>query len=343
MQRSPDSTVGAPPTIVVGLGGDASPEHVEAFADAGAGELFVGYVPAAWSSRFGSELSPNRRYRLGQQLTDIDALAAVVGAASARGLSVQLTLNEHALLDEQCDLVDALVREAVGAGVHGLILAALEYGPRFKERHPDLHLTASGDAPVYSVAALRLAVELGFDRVIFGRETSLDDMARMVAVGVPLGMTFEAFVLGEWCVYNGALCLTCHGYGHERDFCSSHTVRAVLDTGAREAGLDRPAETEATRRAALARVTGRMRPYMDGCALCALPRLAEIGVTHVKVPGRSFSALPAVRLVHEILSADELSPAACQATVADPAFCDGGNCRVEPHPILAAEDDEGRS
>jgi collagenase-like PrtC family protease len=308
--------------IVVGLPGSATPEIVERFVDAGADEFFVGYVPPAWWSRWGIEASPNRRFRAHSQFLDADTLAPVVAAARARGCPVMLTLNEHALVDQVADGLDALVDEAVQAGVTGVILATLELGPRLAARHPGLQLIASGEVPVYNRAAVRQAASFGFGRVIFARETSLDDMALLVA-GRPAGLTFEAFLLGEWCVYNGALCLTSHGYGSRHDFCASHTRRAVLDVGSRTAGLDRAARDGGGG----CTPDDPARAYRAACALCSLGRLRELGVDCVKLPGRSTNALGGVRLVRELLASPDLSPQAIRAHPAVAALCDPATCR----------------
>jgi collagenase-like PrtC family protease len=237
---------------------------------------------------------------------------------------VFLTLNEHALVDLTEALVDGLVAEAVEVGVSGVILATLELGPRLAARHPGLQLIASGEVPIYNRAAARQAARHGFGRVIFARETSLDDMALMVAERPP-GMTYEAFLLGEWCVYNGALCLTSHGYGSRQDFCASHTRRAVLDVGARTAGLDRPAREDGAPRGCAP--DDPAKAYRAACALCSLGRLRDLGVDYVKLPGRSTNALGAVRLVRALIAAPDLSPEAVRAHPAVAALCDPANCR----------------
>jgi len=314
--------------IVVGLPGDAEPRTVGELAESGADEFFVGYVPPGWWRRWGVEVSPNRRFRAGSQFLAPESLAAAVAAARALGRPVFLTLNEHALVPEQLPLADEAVATAVTAGVSGLILATPELGPRYSGRHPGLRLVASGEAPVYNRAALEQVARLGFERVILPREVALGEMDTLVACGGPLGLEFEAFLLGEWCVYNGALCLTCHGYGQDGDFCSSHTVRAVLDVRTRTAGLDRPGgATRTTVEPPEPTSDGRLASLRDACALCSLERMREAGVTHVKVPGRASDARHAVRLVRGLLDSGETSPAAVRRAVNDPGFCDGSHCR----------------
>ncbi len=316
--------------IVAGLGGQAGDEAVAALAGAGVDELFVGYVPEAWAERYGFEASPNRRYRSRIQIGAREQLARVVQAASTLGLLTHVALNEHLIAPEQLPLADEIAATALEVGAHGLILGSLPLAARYHRRHPDAHLVASGEAPVYNRAALELAARLGFSRIILPRETNLADLEALATPAADLGLELEAFLLGEWCAFNGALCLTCHGYGTARDFCSSHTARVVLDTASRTAAFERPVETEEARRADREAISPVMRPNTGGCNLCALARLRELGVRYVKVPGRSTEALETVRRVRALLDRGDLSPAACRAALDDPAYCNGSNCWLRP-------------
>lgn len=312
--------------IVAGLGGSGDLAAVDALAEAGADELFVGFVPDAWALRYGFETSPNRRYRAPGQVRSVETLARLVAAATARQLVTHVALNEHSLTPEQLPLADEIADAAVCSGARGLILGSLALGPRYRALHPQALLVASGEAPVYSAAAVRLAAQLGFDRVILPRETSLDDLAPIAATAHEVHVELEAFLLGEWCAYNGALCLTCHGYGTSRDFCSSHALRVVLDTSTRTASLERPRAEADALRAERERVSTAMRSNAGGCTLCALGAFEAQGVGYVKVPGRSTEALANVRKVRALLDAGDLSPAACRAAVDDPVYCNGPNC-----------------
>ncbi len=318
--------------IAVGLGAGATPATVAAFAEAGASEFFFGFVPEAWWSRYGLEASPNRRHRAENQFLSRDSLAPVLAAAREHGVATFLTLNEHVLDAQEGPLFDDIVSVAMELGAEGVVLSALEHGPRFRERFPSLRLIASGDAPVYNSGSLRLAARMGFERITFSRETDLADMEALTSIGAPLGLDFEAFLLGEWCVYNGALCFTCHGYGTDSDFCTAHSVRLVLDTGARQAGLDRPAEEPRARERAREAVRPELRAFLGGCNLCGLGDFFAAGVRTFKIPGRSVEAVEAVRLVRGLLDAGDLSPEACRRVIDDPGFCDGSNCRLD-HPV----------
>lgn len=305
--------------IVAGLGGDAGAEGVSRLAGAGADELFVGFVPPAWYARYGFEVSPNRRYRRQNQFVDEASIEEVGRVAADCGLLWRVALNEHHLVAEQLPLAAEVIRVAARAGARGVLLASLDLAPFVASVAPGLDLVASGDMPICNRAGLDLAARLGFRRVILPRETTLLEAVSLISHARALGLDVEAFALGEWCVYDGATCMTSHGYGTEKDFCTAHRVRLVED---RARGSVRPAEPRG------GRSCGATASWRGACALCALPRLRDAGVSHVKVPGRTADAAPAVRLVRDVLDGCA-DAAAVRSLVADPSFCDGANCRYE--------------
>jgi collagenase-like PrtC family protease len=285
--------------IVVGLPGTADVGYVESLRSAGADEFFVGYVPAAWHRKFGFEVSPNRRYRRGQQVTDAGHLAELCAAAVP--CPVAVTLNEHIIgSGAWAGPARALMGEAVEAGVKAAVVAGPGAALLLAREFPGLSLHMSGDGGVYNAAAGRFLAGLGVRRLIFPRELPFADLA---AVGEALsgtGLELEAFVMGEPCVYDGARCFTEHGYGFSCDFCNHHSVRHVVERGRDGMTALPPAgagEPEGRREAEALR--------LGKCGLCAIPYLSRVRVTHIKVPGRASVALPAVRLVRAVLSALE--------------------------------------
>ncbi len=300
--------------VVVGLPGSSDGAYVEALKSAGADEFFLGYVPASWHRRLGFEVSPNRRYRRGQQVTDAGRLAELCAAAAPCPVSV--TFNEHFLTsrswlgeDVPQDGADSgagtispgpariLFEEALAAGVRAAIVASPAVAGLLSKEYPQLSIHMSGDGGAYNAAACRMLGELGVRRVIFPRELPFGDLAATASIVAGTGMELEAFVMGEPCVYDGARCFTEHGYGFSCDFCNHHSVRHITERG-REGATALPSAGPGE-----ARMPGEADALRLGkCGLCALPYLSCAGVTHVKVPGRASVALPAVRMVRAVLA-----------------------------------------
>lgn len=306
------------PVLVCGCSSTTSEAELRALLDAGAGEVFVGYVPDRWAGRLGLEVSPNRRYEPDRQIGGPDRLRRVGELVRARGAQLSVTLNEHLYAPAARALVPELVETALEAGATHFIVADLQLlaelaawpGRRFG-------LIASCEAGLYNVPCARAHVERGAERVIFSREMRLPEM-RAIAAALP-GVALEAFVAREACVFSSAACFTTHGYGLRTHFCCAHTRRTLVGKGGpRDLSLAPPAWSQAP--AFLEAVSA-----LNRCGLCALAPLLALGVTHLKIPGRSDSALRALRLVRRALDARDRSPAACRALVGSDEFCRTGS------------------
>ena len=112
-------------------------------------------------------------------------------------------------------------------------------------------------------------------RLIFHRKNSFYDMRRVVQAGH--GEEFEAFVLNELCHFTGAFCNSLHC--DEMGYLCRVPYRL---------------EPEERRERAEDRSTSEQLPWAEdgylcgatGCGLCALYRLREAGITHLKLVGR---------------------------------------------------------
>lgn len=302
--------------IVVGLPAAATVADVHEFVSAGAEEFFVGYLPNYWSQRFGQEFSPNRRYFAGAQLESLDHLRGLCGAANDSGVPVAVTFNEHFVTPNAMELGRRLLDEAVGAGCSAVIVADPSLVPFFRQHIPDIEVHVSGDAGLYNRLACESVFAAGADRVILPRELPMGELARILEATRGPGRAFEAFVMGEPCVFDGARCFTEHGYGFACDFCNHHERKQLRHrTGQSRQPLDPP-------QGSLLEDPGMRAVWGLGkCGLCALPGLARHGITHVKIPGRASQALPAIRLVKKLLDSSDQSRRAAQQLLNAPALC----------------------
>ena len=288
--------------IVAGLPGRADAGLLRRLAEAGADEFFLGYLPAAWAAEFGQEFSPNRRYRSASQVSTPRALEGLCSEARRLGRAVTVAFNEHLVTPAAWRQGRRLIRQARAAGVTGVIVADPAIIRMVADDFPDLAVHVSGDAGLYNAAAGELFFAQGARRLIFPRELGWAELRATLAALAGPRREFEAFIMGEPCVYDGARCFTEHGYSLGRDFCVGHSVKLLY-----RLGRGRPEPLVPREERLWERYRGR-RPWGWGrCGLCAIPHLAKIGVTHLKVPGRSSDALESIRLVRRVL--DAASPA----------------------------------
>ncbi|MGM0578098.1 MAG: peptidase U32 family protein [Myxococcota bacterium] len=300
--------------IVTGLPGTADRDYIASLVNAGAGEFFVGYVPPSWSNRFGYEVSPNRRYRAEEQLGSRAVLERLVGQAHEFGVPVTLTVNEHTYTGEMWAATKDLVEEALECGVDGLIVASPAACASLRKRFPSCTIHVSGEAGVVNAAGLRFFADLGVKRMIFGREIGLPVLGRLGPAARKLGMEVEAFAMGEPCVYDGARCFACHGYGAEKDYCNEHLRKDIKHRDKRPGPVLPPVLPPKLGATEDTFVLGK-------CGLCAVSTLRSMGVTHLKVPGRSSAALRGVELLAEVCDKPGMSLPEIQAMLGKPALC----------------------
>ena len=263
--------------ITAGMG---SVDDYARYADAGADELFCGYVPESWSHRYGLALPLNRREvrYANVQLGARSELLILADQVARRGVPVTLTLNSLYYTPEQYPLLGELISQCMTDGFRSFIIAdpalLLWLHVQGLDREAQLHI--SGEMGEVNHAALSLLGRLGAQRIIFHRKMTLNDMAACTAWaqaqsgGMPT--EFEAFALNELCHFHGAFCSSLH--------CDelTHMCRVPYVLGGVRAPLSQPDRMpDASDPTALG---------ASGCGLCALWRMQHAGITHLKLVGR---------------------------------------------------------
>ena len=149
-----------------------------------------------------------------------------------------------------------------------------------------IHL--SGETAEVNRGMLEQMLPFGIRRVIFHRKNSLEDMQSCIKeAGFP--HEYEAFILNELCHFSGAFCNSLH--------CDelTHFCRVPYELG----NLHKKEETDAAQKdvAETDRIQekeGKGLPLDEdgyltgstGCGLCALYRMKQVGITHLKLVGR---------------------------------------------------------
>ena len=252
--------------ITAGLG---ALEAFDLLADAGADELFAGYVPLEWLEKYANFTPLNRREAVmqGIQFSTMDEMRLLSRRAAARGVRVALTFNSAFYRPEQLDwIADALLRLSE-LGFEDWIVADPALLFVLEERDVPGRIHLSGEAGCFSPDAFRLLAGERVSRLIFPRKLSPGEMAAC-ARALP-NLEYVAFVLNERCHYSGAFCMSLH--------CDE--MEPVCRLPYLPCGPDAPAAPEA--RDDFGDGFGE-----SGCALCAIPELRGAGVTHLKVVGR---------------------------------------------------------
>ena len=273
--------------IVAGLG---SIDEYEIFVKAGADEFFCGYVPFVWAEKYGVINPLNRREVLfyNVQIGSMSELQILKKMVDYYGKPVKLTFNSLYYTGEQYPVIAEIITQCMAAGFENFIIAdpALILYLRQQKINCGIHL--SGETAEVNRGMLEQMLPFGIRRVIFHRKNSLEDMQSCIKEA-DFPHEYEAFILNELCHFSGAFCNSLH--------CDelTHLCRVPYELG----DLHKKEETDAVQKdvAETDRIQGKEgqglpldeEGYLTGstgCGLCALYRMKQIGITHLKLVGR---------------------------------------------------------
>lgn len=273
--------------IVAGLG---SIDEYETFVKAGADEFFCGYVPFSWAEKYGVIHPLNRREVLfyNVQIGSMSELQILKKMVDYYGKPVKLTFNSIYYTGEQYPVIAEIITQCMAAGFENFIIAdpALMLYLRQQKINCGIHL--SGETAEVNQGMLEQMLPFGIRRVIFHRKNSLEDMQSCIKEA-DFPHEYEAFILNELCHFSGAFCNSLH--------CDelTHLCRVPYELG----NLHKKEETDAAQKdvAETDRIQGKEGKGLPldedgyltgstGCGLCALYRMKQVGITHLKLVGR---------------------------------------------------------
>ena len=273
--------------IVAGLG---SIDEYETFVKAGADEFFCGYVPFSWAEKYGVIHPLNRREVLfyNVQIGSMSELQILKKMVDYYGKPVKLTFNSLYYTGEQYPVIAEIITQCMAAGFENFIIAdpALMLYLRQQKINCGIHL--SGETAEVNRGMLEQMLPFGIRRVIFHRKNSLEDMQSCIKEA-DFPHEYEAFILNELCHFSGAFCNSLH--------CDelTHLCRVPYELG----NLNKKEETDAAQKdvAETDRIQGKEGKGLPldedgyltgstGCGFCALYRMKQVGITHLKLVGR---------------------------------------------------------
>lgn len=131
-----------------------------------------------------------------------EQLEIAVSECHKRGVKFYVTLNTL-IYDGEVEDFSHCVKTAAECGVDGLILQDLGAAYLVKMLVPDMPRHASTQMSLNSVCGVKAAEELGYSRVVIGRELSKDEICRIKS---ETSAELETFVHGALCVCVSGQC-----------------------------------------------------------------------------------------------------------------------------------------
>lgn len=265
--------------IVAGLG---CLEDFDTLAEAGADELFVGFVPIEYYEKYGNILPANRRevYFYHVQINSYEDMVILHDMAMEKGIPVSVTFNSLYYTDEQMADIYQIMQKLKTIGFERFIVADIGFLHYLREKQFHAEIELSGEiGELNSILAMSLMKEYGetpgVKRLIFQRKTQIEQMNEVIKK-VPM-MESEAFLMNENCQFSGGYCNSMH---------CDEMVHMCLVPYLCKSFDGKPAEYPKKEYEELPESV----PGVSGCGLCALWKLVHAGITHGKIVGRGLSA-----------------------------------------------------
>ncbi len=205
--------------------------------------------------------------------TNFDAagLAAVMLKLHAHGVKGYVTLNTL-VFEHELPALEETIRACAAAGVDAVIVQDLGTVKLCQAVAPSMHIHASTQMTCTDAGSVQFASELGASRVVVARELSLDEIEKIRAAS---SAELEVFVHGALCVSYSGQCLTSEAIGGRsanRGACAQACrlpYDLIVDGAVKDLGdkahLLSPQDLEAS---------------------ALVPRLAQLGVSSLKIEGR---------------------------------------------------------
>lgn len=209
--------------VVAGMG---SVDDYEALVNAGADEVFIGYVPIEWIKKYGKYSSLNRREVLyyNVQIGSFSELLILRDMVKKYKVPVTIAFNSLSYKAYQYQDILDIIYQCVSNSFFRFIIADIDL-IKFIQANTNKIYNANVEAK--NSFAIHLSGEFGqlnelvlasimrnysgiVKRIIFPRQTTLDSMDKLSNKFSNNFDSFEAFILNEKCEYTGAYCNGLH-------------------------------------------------------------------------------------------------------------------------------------
>lgn len=201
--------------ITAGLGSiDDYPLYVQAGAD----EVFAGYMPYSWNLRYGNVYPLNRREVLYYNVSIGTKEDIAILYEMYKELNVPVTFAFNALYytQEQYKIIDGYISDIRNIGFGDFIIADIGLIAYLYEKDRQLYdrinVHLSGECMEYNTKALELVSKYNIRRYIFHRKNTFSQMRECIDYVKKYNKNaeFEAFLMNEKCHYNGSYCNSLH-------------------------------------------------------------------------------------------------------------------------------------
>lgn len=281
--------------IVAGLG---SIDDYIRLAQAGADEMFCGYVPYEWNRKYGNLFPLNRREVLyyNVQIGCLEDMKILKKMIEIYKVPVTIAFNYLYYLDEQYEIIAHIIEQLIEIGFNEFIIADIGLILYLQKKGVQCSLHLSGECAEIN----RMSIEYfnqfeKISRYIFHRKNTIEDMESCIKRNSIKNMEYEAFILNERCHYTGAFCSSLHCDEMDHMCKVPYEMAKINEKADKFPQIDKKfssyyelEETDWHNEYEIDEEEFQNGYILgnSGCGLCSLKKLKKAGVTHLKVVGR---------------------------------------------------------
>jgi collagenase-like PrtC family protease len=270
-------------------------QEVNKLVEAGAKELYCGFVPPQWVEKYGNLSHLNRRPNISlANLKSFSEMDRIVKQAHKWDAKVYVTLNSHCYLQEHYNLLKPLLKDLSSINIDAFDVADLGLLLTIKEMDLPQEIIISGEGMTQNVQTAMFYRDLGASGIIFPRQMEINEIRKIVRQ-VP-EVDFKVFIINERCRFSGGLCTPTHGL--LENFCETILNKMFHENNLKNSSF-LPLKEEVNFRVNQIyyslKDTGfkgqewsglTLKELFRGCGLCAIKEFMEIGVAGLKIVGR---------------------------------------------------------
>lgn len=279
--------------IVAGLG---SIDDYKRLAEAGADEVFCGYVPYEWNKKYGTIFPLNRREVLyyNIQISSLEDMKILRKMVDVYKVPVTITFNYLYYLEEQYEFIVEIMQDLIDIGFSEFIIADIALILFINSRKLKCKIHLSGECAEINRESIKVFNELNISRYIFHRKNTIEDMKSCISDNSEKNLQYEAFILNERCHYTGGFCSSFHCDELEHLCKIPYEIVKINANRNNFKEIDDNLKSYEEQRQCedCQEVSDIEDNYVigsTGCGLCSLKKLKNAGVTHLKVVGRGNS------------------------------------------------------
>ena len=284
----------------------ASKKEVSPLCDAGADEFFCGIETYNWRRRYRGFCINQRSSRA--NFVKFKDLEKAISIAHKYKAKVHVAVNAFLYSEGQYKMAASLVKEALGIGADGVIIAdpvlLLMLGRSvFKGKD----VVIGCDATVFNSCAVELYKSLGATRMVLDRSMTINEMKQMVAVDSTI--EYESFIINDLCFFVDGFCACCKEQFRPvwlqkktkiNDKISIFTARSSLRQNKRSfcRGQFSQQKVSLTYDAPIGSVKTFSfwdKKHIEGCGACAIYDFKKIGIKSLKILDRNLPTEKKIR------------------------------------------------